>query len=102
MRNGRSLSTPRTIANDMFLKADVTDLAKGNFNDFTFTLHNHKYTFQALNKAERDGWLVTLEPKISDAKSSREGIVGSEGYKAQLEKFGLSHLPLLLSNATLN
>ena len=67
----------------------MTDLAKGNFNDFSVTIHSHKYTFQALNRAERDGWLVALEPKISDAKSSREGIVNGQGYKTQLEKFGL-------------
>ena len=65
----------------------MTDLAKGNFNDFTATLHGHKYTFQATNKAERDGWIVALDPKMADAKTSREGIVGSQGYKNQLEKY---------------
>ena len=66
----------------------MTDLAKGNFNDFTATLHGHKHTFQAQTKAERDGWLVAMEPKMADAVTSREGITGSEGYKSQFEKYG--------------
>ena len=67
----------------------MTEIAKGNVNDFTVSLHGHKHTFQALSKAERDGWLVAIEPKMTDAKTSREGIVGSEGYKSQLEKYGV-------------
>ena len=67
----------------------MTDLAKGNFNDFTATLHGHKHTFQAQTKAERDGWMVAMGPKMADAVTSREGITGSEGYKSQLEKYGL-------------
>ncbi|KAL9126474.1 MAG: hypothetical protein Q9217_004473 [Psora testacea] len=73
---------------DSSIQADMTDLAKGNFNDFTVNLHGHKHTFQALSKSERDGWLVAIEPKMADAKTSREGIIGSEGYKTQLEKYG--------------
>lgn len=68
--------------------ADMTDLAKGLATDFTMSLHGSKYTFQATNKSERDGWLVALEPKMADAKASRDGIVSSSGYKSQLEKFG--------------
>ena len=68
--------------------ADVTDVAKGNFDDFTFSLHGQKHTFQATNKAERDGWLVSIESKAADAKTNREGIIGSSGYKSQLEKYG--------------
>ncbi|KAL9100255.1 MAG: hypothetical protein Q9163_004347 [Psora crenata] len=68
--------------------ADMSDLAKGNFNDFSVSLHGHKHTFQALTKSERDGWLVALESKMGEAKASREAIVGSEGYKSQVEKYG--------------
>ncbi|KAK4692615.1 hypothetical protein P7C71_g4625, partial [Lecanoromycetidae sp. Uapishka_2] len=65
----------------IFNLADVTDVEKGNFNDFSFKLHGKTHTFQALSKAEKDGWLVAIETKLADAKSAREGIVSSSGYK---------------------
>ena len=65
----------------------MSDLAKGNFNDFNGTVNGHKYTFQAVTKAERDGWLVAIDSKIADAKSDREAVTGSEAYKGQLEKY---------------
>ncbi|CAF9926741.1 MAG: hypothetical protein ALECFALPRED_003520 [Alectoria fallacina] len=72
----------------MFNLADVTDVVKGNFNDFGFSLNGHKHNFQAINKSEKDSWLVTIETKAAEAKTAREGIVGSSGYKSQLEKYG--------------
>ncbi len=66
----------------------MTDIAKGDFNDFTVKLHGTKHTFQAPTKSERDAWLVTLEPKAKDALTAREGIVGSSGYKSAIEKYG--------------
>ncbi|KAL9046633.1 MAG: hypothetical protein Q9214_000578 [Letrouitia sp. 1 TL-2023] len=67
--------------------ADVTDVAKGEFNDFSFKLKSHKHQFQARTRKERDGWLVAIETKAASARSSREGVTGSEGYKSSLEKF---------------
>lgn len=64
-------------------------MVKGNFNDFGFTLHGHKHNFQAINKTEKDAWLVTIETKAAEAKTAREGIVGSSSYKSQLEKYGM-------------
>ncbi|KAL6718014.1 hypothetical protein ACLMJK_004099 [Lecanora helva] len=72
----------------IFNLADVTDIAKGNFNNFSFTLHGHQHQLQAITKAEKDAWIVTLETKAAEAKTSREGIVGSSGYKNALEKYG--------------
>ncbi|MCJ1265546.1 hypothetical protein MMC22_005426 [Lobaria immixta] len=66
--------------------SDATDLSKGDFNDFTFKLNGHKHGFQAPTKAERDGWLVAIENKSKEAQASREGLVGSEGYKSQFEQ----------------
>lgn len=63
-------------------------MVKGNFNDFGFSLHGNKHQFQAVTKAEKDGWLVAIETKAAEAKSSREGIVGSSGYKSALESYG--------------
>ena len=82
-------------------QADMSDVAKGNFNDFSVSVNGHKYTFQATTKAERDGWLVAIETKLPDAKSSKESIVGSEGYKEKLDKFGkiMSFYQHLSSNA---
>ena len=51
-------------------------------------LHGHKHTFQAVTKAEKDGWLVAIGTKHADAKTEREAIVGSDGYKSALEKYG--------------
>lgn len=63
-------------------------MVKGNFNDFGFSLHGHKHHFQAVTKAEKDGWIVALETKATEANTSREGIVGSSGYKNALEGYG--------------
>lgn len=67
--------------------ADIKDIAKAGLTEFSFKYHNHKHAFQAMNAAERDGWLVALETKHTEANTNREGIVGSEGYKSSLEKF---------------
>ena len=67
----------------------MSDVAKGNFNDFGFTLNGHKHNFQAINKSEKDAWLVTINTKAAEAKATRESIVGSSGYKSQLEKYGM-------------
>ncbi|KAI4256894.1 MAG: hypothetical protein LQ352_001894 [Teloschistes flavicans] len=67
--------------------ADIQDVTKAGLTDFTFKYHSHKHAFQAMNATERDGWLVALETRQADAKTNREGIVGSEGYKSSLDKF---------------
>lgn len=67
----------------------MTDVVKGNFNDFGFSLNGHKHNFQATSKSEKDAWLVTIETQAAEAKTAREGIVGSSGYKTQLEKYGM-------------
>lgn len=72
------------------LKSDVSDVTKGDLNDFTFKLNGHKHGFQAPTKAERDGWLVAIESRLADAKASRDEIVGSEGYKSRIEQLGMS------------
>ncbi|KAL8839502.1 MAG: hypothetical protein Q9170_001725 [Blastenia crenularia] len=67
--------------------ADIKDVAKAGPSDFSFKYHNHKHAFQATTAAERDGWIVALETRQAEAKTGREGVVGSEGYKHSLEKF---------------
>ncbi|KAL8698669.1 MAG: hypothetical protein Q9201_006442 [Fulgogasparrea decipioides] len=67
--------------------ADIQDVTKAGPTDFTFKYHGHKHAFQAVNATERDGWLVALETRQAEAKSNREGVVGSEGYKSSLDKF---------------
>lgn len=62
---------------------------KGDFNDFTFKINGSKHGFQAPTKAQRDGWLVAINAGSTDAKSTREALVGSEGYKSQIEKLGM-------------
>ncbi|KAL8712300.1 MAG: hypothetical protein Q9220_003451 [cf. Caloplaca sp. 1 TL-2023] len=70
--------------------ADVKDVAKAGPMDFSFKYHGHKHAFQAINPIERDGWLVALETRQAEAKTNREGIVGSEGYKSSLDTFAKS------------
>ena len=77
----------------------MTDVVKGNFNDFGFSLHGHKHNFQAITKSEKDAWLVTIETKAAEAKTAREGIVGSSGYKSQLENYGMLAHNYSLHNA---
>lgn len=67
----------------------MSDVTKGDLNEFTFKLHGHKHGFQAPTKAERDGWLVAIETRLADAKASRDTITGSEGFKSRLEQLGI-------------
>ncbi|KAL9029797.1 MAG: hypothetical protein Q9196_001997 [Gyalolechia fulgens] len=67
--------------------ADIKDVAKAGPTEFSFKYHNHKHAFQATSATERDGWIVALETRHSEAKTTREGVVGSEGYKSSMEKF---------------
>ncbi|KAL8693016.1 MAG: hypothetical protein Q9218_002073 [Villophora microphyllina] len=67
--------------------ADIQDVTKAGPTDFTFKYHGHKHAFQAMNATERDGWLVALETRQAEAKTNREGIVGSAGYKSAMDKF---------------
>ena len=62
-------------------------MTKTGPSDFTFKLHGHKHAFQAVNPTERDVWLMALETRQAEAKSNRESIVESKGYKSSLEKF---------------
>ena len=67
-------------------QADITDVAKEGFSDFHFKVNGHKHTFQATSASDRDSWLAALTPKLEEAKSLKESVTSSEGYKAELEK----------------
>jgi len=67
----------------------MSDVSKGNFNDFSLKINGHKHLFQALTKSERDGWLAALKTKMAEAKSSREGVLNSDGYKSAIGGFGV-------------
>ena len=69
-------------------QGEMTDFIKGTFDEFSFKIHGQKHTFQAPSRAERDSWIVAIETKSQEAKAAHEGLVGSSGYKSQLEKFG--------------
>ncbi|KAF2869969.1 Pleckstrin homology domain-containing protein [Massariosphaeria phaeospora] len=68
--------------------ADVTDLSKDGFVAFHFKLHGQKHSFEAQNLAERNGWFIAVEKAIEDAKSEKESMLASEGYKEHLTKLG--------------
>ena len=71
-------------------QADISDVSKVDFNDFSFKVHGHKHTLQAQSRAERDLWIAAIEARATEAKGSREGITSSTSYKSSLEKFGKS------------
>ncbi|KAL8673227.1 MAG: hypothetical protein Q9168_002339 [Polycauliona sp. 1 TL-2023] len=67
--------------------ADIKDVAKTGPTEFNFKYHAQKHAFQATNTAERDGWLVALESRHTEAMTDRDAVTGSEGYKSSLDKF---------------
>lgn len=79
----------------------MSDIAKGDFNDFSVKLHGKNHTFQALNKNERDAWIVSLEPRIADAKAHRETLMATPGYKSALEKYSTPDHCLTQSSVTM-
>ncbi|OAX79490.1 hypothetical protein ACJ72_06191 [Emergomyces africanus] len=66
--------------------ANISDVTKETGNEFHFKLAGHKHTFQAASLDERASWVAALEAKAAEAKSEKETITSSEGYKAELEK----------------
>lgn len=61
-------------------------MTKHDLNDFSFKINGQKHTFSAPTRVERDGWLVALETRSTEAKEARDGLIASEGYKSQHEK----------------
>lgn len=72
------------------VQADASEITKESSNEFIFKVNGAKHTFQAANAAERDSWFVAVEAKAAAAKSEKEAITGSEGYKAEHEKLSKS------------
>ncbi|KAF2656535.1 hypothetical protein K491DRAFT_374353 [Lophiostoma macrostomum CBS 122681] len=75
-------ATPAGVLN----LSEGTDLSKDGLANFHLKLHGHKHTFEASTLAERNGWFVAIEKAIEEAKAAKEGIVGSESYKEELNK----------------
>ena len=63
-------------------------MTKEGYNEFSFRVHGQRHTFEAPTHAERDSWIVAIEKQITEAKASREGVVGSDGYKHHMENLG--------------
>jgi Pleckstrin homology domain len=86
------------IASEVFanpeLQADASEVTKDSSNDFSFKINGHKHVFQATSHAERDSWIAAIEAKTAEGKGLKEGIVGSEGFKKHVEKYGMSAPPL--------
>ncbi|KAF2735492.1 hypothetical protein EJ04DRAFT_543022 [Polyplosphaeria fusca] len=68
--------------------AEATELTKDGLVAFHFKLHGHKHAFEAQTAPERNGWFVAVEKAIETGKATKETIVGTEGYKEQLDKLG--------------
>ncbi|KAK8251727.1 Pleckstrin homology domain-containing protein [Phyllosticta capitalensis] len=65
--------------------ADASDVTKEGNVAFFFKFHGHKHQFEASSQAERDGWIVSIEKGIEEAKAASEEVTGSEEYKATIE-----------------
>ncbi|KAI9747807.1 MAG: hypothetical protein M1835_001968 [Candelina submexicana] len=68
--------------------ADVSEVTKEGINDFHFKLHGQKHTFQAGSLSERDSWLVAVQTRAAEAKTTIESITGSAGYKENHGRLG--------------
>lgn len=65
-------------------------MSKDGSNDFFFKLNGNKHIFQASSLPERDSWLLAVESKSSEAKALKDGIVTTDGYQKNMDKFGMS------------
>ncbi|KAK7530075.1 Pleckstrin homology domain-containing protein [Phyllosticta citricarpa] len=65
--------------------ADASDVTKEGNVAFFFKFHGHKHQFEASSQAERDGWIVSIEKGIEEAKAASEEVTGSDEYKATIE-----------------
>ncbi|KAK8186822.1 Pleckstrin homology domain-containing protein [Phyllosticta paracitricarpa] len=68
--------------------ADASDVTKEGNVAFFFKFHGHKHQFEASSQAERDGWIVSIEKGIEEAKAASEEVTGSDEYKATIEALG--------------
>ncbi|KAF2842193.1 hypothetical protein M501DRAFT_396741 [Patellaria atrata CBS 101060] len=91
VKHASSKDTPQGA----LLLADATDVQKEGTTEFSFKIAGHKHSFQAVSSPERNGWLLAVEKVVEEAKTAREEIVNSEGYKATIEKLGEFTLPKL-------
>ena len=87
---GQHSPIPLPSIADLRFQGEMTDFVTEGLDivTFTFKIHGQKHTLQAHSRAERDGWIAAIKIKSEEAKAAHEGLVGSEGYKGQLEKFG--------------
>ncbi|MCJ1340891.1 hypothetical protein MMC09_006187 [Bachmanniomyces sp. S44760] len=76
------MSQPAGILN----LGEATEVTKEGLNEFFFKIHGHRHAFQAATRAERDSWIVAVEKEVTNAKTTRDGIVASDGYKNHLNK----------------
>jgi hypothetical protein len=68
----------------------VVDITQPGITEFTFKVHGQKHSFLATSRNERDGWLKAIKAECEAAKSKKEEIHGSEGYKKTLEDLSMS------------
>jgi Pleckstrin homology domain len=78
-----------SIIIDLVLQAEITDVTKEGFNEFSFRLNGHKHVFQATSAAECSSWTATIETKATEAKALKEGLVSSDGYKKHIEHYSV-------------
>lgn len=66
--------------------AEISEIGKEAGNEFSFKWNGHKHTFQAGTTGEKAAWIAAIEAKSTQGKAEKEGIITSDGYKAELEK----------------
>lgn len=65
--------------------ADASDVTKEGNVAFFFKFHGHKHQFEASSQAERDGWIVSIEKGIEEAKAASDEVTSSDEFKATIE-----------------
>lgn len=73
----------------MLLQADISDIIKETFNEFSFKVNGHKHVFQAGSKSESAAWIAAIETKATEAKAMKDGVISSDGYKSHVERYGM-------------
>lgn len=81
-------------------KADVSEVTPASASRFSLKLTDEVFDFIALNTADRDSWVHTINLKVTEAKECLESVTTSEGYKAAFEKFGELELAILTHDRT--
>ncbi|KAF2862763.1 hypothetical protein K470DRAFT_275114 [Piedraia hortae CBS 480.64] len=65
---------------------DATEIRKGAPHEIIMEIAGHKHVLKAANDVERDGWFMSLERAMEQARLDKDTVLNSEGYQSELKK----------------